>query len=600
MVGLFGKAAKKPEAAAPTPVEAPVEETYYDSAVYSLASRGDAAGIAALGVPLPSNDQVAALADGDYPRPVFVTHAGYQAPGKDVAFATWVDDHDRIGLEALLVSLIAVYPTFASTVYVVHDNSLSSLSRHRLSGIHAGVVFVRVPKVEGRALALAAASAILTIEAPERVVVIAPDSVVLQDISPLWTGTARVRAAIHTGENPFGSRGPTGKPVIDGGVVSVPRGSRNAESVARAEEFFRGPGAGSTGAAAFDGFWRAVAPDLTVISSTFNAHPLLVGKYFPTLLSQVSLLRVTGLMPWGHLLHADDQRTGDRKRRNRGKRDFPLLYSLWSQLYVSGIARSRVRQFRDEQGESLDAIAGTLGDRPAVMIGNGPSLAETDLGLFDGFEKFAFNWFVNHEQFDEVKPDHLVLASGFFFGGWNTLAPSFPEGFLDKLTRHEHKPKLWVIYYFRDLIESTPELADYEVEYFLLEKPFNRPFDKTGTPQLDIWSPLAATNTGVLAAGIPAAVHMGARRIALVGCDSNYSSPTGSYFYASEEHTSVASTGDELANTWAAADGPGQFAYLRFTQELASRGIQLVDATVGGALVTVPKIPIERVRELLE
>jgi len=127
------------------------------------------------------------------------------------------------------------------------------------------------------------------------------------------------------------------------------------------------------------------------------------------------------------------------------------------------VKTNRIQHFRADCGQDLEALRGTRSDQPAVLIGNGPSLKQTDLSLFDGFEKFVFNWFVHHEDFDRVAPDHLVLASHMFYGGWHTARPSIPPSFLAALTAHAHRPRIWTSYYFRDLIEATPELAGYDV-----------------------------------------------------------------------------------------------------------------------------------------
>lgn len=590
--------ARKGTAAAPA--------VFHDADLYSLARAGDLAGLAALGIPALDEETLARLATGDYPRPTFVVADAWSAPNNRVAFATTIDDRDRIGLEALLVSLLAVYPGMTTPFHVLHDPSLSSLAISRLAGLYEGFVFHELPSDDagqrGLPRSVRAALYALTITGPERLVLVAPDGLVLQDISALWLGDERVKAALATGELPFGRiDAGTGRPIIDPGVVSLPAAVRTRATLAAAVAIaagLRGPDLES-GERALERFWHRLFPEVEIVPNTFNAHPVLVERYLPYFFSQVSYLRLPGMIPWAHLLHPDDRTGADNDARTRAKKSVPRSYALWHDTYSRGITRARSAQFRRERGPRLDALAGALVDRPVVMIGNGPSLQQTDLGLFDGFEKFAFNWFVNHEDFDEVRPDHLVLSSGFFFGGWNTTEPRFPPGFLDKLVAHEHRPTLWVFSYLRDFIESTPELDGFDVEYFLLEKPFNRRFDKLGVPALDLYSALTVAHTGVLAVAVPVAVHMGARRIVLVGCDSNYATTTGSYFYDTAEHTSETSSAEELSRTWDDPDGYGQYTYLRYTQELAARGVTLEDATVGGALTTVPKLPLAEVRSLL-
>jgi hypothetical protein len=229
------------------------------------------------------------------------------------------------------------------------------------------------------------------------------------------------------------------------------------------------------------------------------------------------------------------------------------------------------------------------------MIGNGPSLKITDLSVFDGFEKFVFNWFVHHDDFDEVAPDHLVLASHQFFGGWHTTRPAVPPEFIQALTSHGHRPRIWASYYFKDVIEATPELGGYDVSYFLYEKPFKVPINRHGLYGLDLMSPLTDANTGVLSAGVPIALHLGVRTVVLVGCDSNYVSVSGSYFYDAARHRSKTTKESLLVATWR-AQGTGQYGYARMVAELAARDVRLLDATVGGSLTVVPKVALDQVR----
>ena len=75
---------------------------------------------------------------------------------------------------------------------------------------------------------------------------------------------------------------------------------------------------------------------------------------------------------------------------------------------------------------------------------------------------------------------------------------------------------------------------------------------KTGNVGLDLLSPLTDAGTGVLTAGVPIAVHLGAERLVLVGCDSDDS------------------------------DDAGRHSHRRVAEELAARGVSLLDATADG------------------
>ena len=94
------------------------------------------------------------------------------------------------------------------------------------------------------------------------------------------------------------------------------------------------------------------------------------------------------------------------------------------------------------------------------------------------------------------------------------------------------------------------------------------------------------------------ALHLGAQDLVLVGCDSNYASSGGSYFYPAEGHASATTDEAQLVRTWT-PDGAGQHGYRRYAEELVARGVRLRDATVGGALTVLPRIELHDVRSLL-
>ncbi|MGL6133852.1 MAG: hypothetical protein ACRC1L_06665, partial [Prochlorococcaceae cyanobacterium] len=64
-------------------------------------------------------------------------------PGPDVAFLTVANHRFFRGLEALLLSLRAVYPGFSSALVVAHDGSLGSFAQRRLCQIVPQLAFVQ-------------------------------------------------------------------------------------------------------------------------------------------------------------------------------------------------------------------------------------------------------------------------------------------------------------------------------------------------------------------------------------------------------------------------------------------------------------------------
>ena len=64
-----------------------------------------------------------------------------QAPGQDVAFLTVANDRFFRGLEALLLSLLAVYPDLHSPFHILHDGSLIPFLQRRLERIYPHLIF---------------------------------------------------------------------------------------------------------------------------------------------------------------------------------------------------------------------------------------------------------------------------------------------------------------------------------------------------------------------------------------------------------------------------------------------------------------------------
>ncbi|MDN4484319.1 hypothetical protein [Demequina lignilytica] len=545
----------------------------------------------------------------------FVDHIDHQPPPADLVFVGVCNDKYAPGLEALLLSLHRVYPGLRNRFIVFHDAGLSELSMHRLREVHPAVEFARRDPAH-YAVAMGDAYnhkrvgllGYLTLEAltmadPSWVVILDTDLLILGDISPLWRG-GRPKAVPDIGVRPYALRAQsTGQLVINSGVISLPRSERGPEATARMDRVLASLATHTDPLLdqfADQRFWNVYLAerDLELLPQNFNTNKALyAGPYERDEAGSTSILHITGPKPWfdfiDRSLLADDDLSRLRTARKRQKGP----YVLWDQLYRSEMLRSRLGAFRAQESAALEDERGRAAGRPVVLIGNGPSLARTDMSAFDGYEKVVFNWFVRHEDFDTIRPEHLVLPSHMLFGGWHTPTPKLPADFLAALTAHEHRPTLWISHYFKPYIETVPELAGYTIRYYFFEKPFKRRLEMTGWAPLDLTAPLVDSNTGVLTAGVAMALHFGASHIVLVGCDSNYSSASGSYFYAAAEHSSLTTREDQLLRTWEAG-GTGEYGYGVVGALLAERGVPFLDATVGGSLTVVPKATLDEARSI--
>jgi len=555
-----------------------------------------------------------ALAQGRYRHPVFSAHVGHREPPADVVFAGVCNDKYAPGLEGLILSLLSVYPSMKCKFIVYHDSELSAFSRQRLLDLYPYFDF-RARMTDRFKVTLGEhgnhkrvgllgylSLEALEVEGASHVVILDTDLLVLGDISPLWSGN-KIKAVPDIGAKPFGIlSAKTGKMVINSGVLSFPASELGPATVKRRDEVL----------AALENwddpdierfadqrFWNAFLSerDVQLLPQNFNCVKTLLEDYFPDVLGTVAILHITGPKPWFDFAN-ETLVSSEEKAQARGAGGrWPIAFGLWTQRYVRLLLEARLGAFVRESKPVFDQLRGSLGSRPVALVGNGPSINKTDLTAFSRYEKVVFNWFVNFAGWDEFKPDHLIVASHMIFGGWFTARPQLPPEYLQALTSHAHKPRLWFPYYFKHYVEGLEELKDYAKSYIFFEKPFKEQIAKRGTVELDLEKPLIDSNTGVITAGMPLAVLMGAKNIVLAGCDSNYTSTQGSYFYASDKHASATTRAETLTATWAAG-GEGLYGYSVALRALHERGIELFDATIDGKLDMLPKLSIEQVRKL--
>ncbi len=557
------------------------------------------------------SDRDRAFLAQDSIRPNIVIHTEHQPVPADIAFATVCNAKFLPGLEALVLSLLEIYPDLGNDFYVFHDGSLTEFSRARLATLYARFRFVEADvdaypvnfgetynhKRVGKLGYLNLEA--LRLSAYRRVIVLDSDMIITGDLSPLWDGDD-VRVVADIGVRPFGVVSPyTGKPIFNSGVLSIPSTLLGEQAYRQAFDCIATLDQCTCeilNSYADQKFWNIFLSQhaVTYLPSNFNANKSLIEYYYPDALSQVSVLHMTAAKPWYAFLHTGLLEDDDLDAYKKTRKQFPQTFAAWDASYVRTLGRARRRAFLAAMAGELDRLKGSTAGRTAVMIGNGPSLNRTDLSGLDDCVAFAFNWFVNHPNFDEIKPDHLVLASHMFFGGWNTVDPRFPDGFLDALLKHQHKPTLWTSFYYKSYIDQIEELKDYKINYVLFEKPFKKHGDELGWINLDVTSFLSDNRTGVLTMGVPLASHFGCTRIALVGCDSNYTkNASGDYFYAQKRHTSLSTRQASLEMTWQKG-GPGPRCYQFALEQLRARGIELVDATVGGTLDVLPKADLRQ------
>src|SRR5690606_10023483 len=149
-------------------------------------------------------------------------------------FAAVCNDKYAPGLEALILSMLAVYPGLRCKFVVYHDSALSEFNRRRLLDLYPHFDF-RARSTDRFNVALGEhgnhkrvgllgylSLEALEIQGASHVVILDSDLLVLGDISPLWSG-AKIKAVPDIGAKPFGIvSAKTGKLVINSGVLSFP------------------------------------------------------------------------------------------------------------------------------------------------------------------------------------------------------------------------------------------------------------------------------------------------------------------------------------------------------------------------------------------
>ncbi|SFR15645.1 glycosyltransferase [Poseidonocella sedimentorum] len=566
------------------------------------------------------------VAQGIYPPMFSQVFPKRHCPPASVAFATVANNRFLPGLQVLLASLLDVYPELNSDVIVFHDGTITEFSQRRLQAMYPKIRFtvpdmswfstMELDSSNRKRIGILGYMSVmsLTLEGYERVIAIDSDTAIIDDISMLWTGRDiplgsdegplpvepdRIYACQDYGARRWSAVSQvTGHPVINSGIISVPARymtpehqdalkdlvKRNNEPVCPLLDRFADQKA-----------WNRFIceRDRDILPINFNCNIKYLDGLRGGSTAFVRMVHFAGYKPWFDALYTE----ADLIPEESGHAVRP---TVWRNLCHDVLGRLRQRQYHQtlaaapayftpkSPGRQID------GEPACFFIGNGPSLNQTDLGLLAGFETFAFNWFIHHEMFDELKPDHLVLGSHMLFGGWQTQDPKLPESYLGVLRSKAHKPVLWTSFYFREYFEMHGIDQEFDIRYVLFEKPQKDFIDVTGATNMDTDGFTHDGRTGVLSVATPIALKMGYRRIGLVGCDSNYNQTAereSNYFYDKSLHASLETTQKSLTATWT-EHGPGFFAYLRVEQELQRLGGGFLDCTIDGAL-PLPKGKLE-------
>lgn len=274
---------------------------------------------------------------------------------------------------------------------------------------------------------------------------------------------------------------------------------------------------------------------------------------------------------------------------------------LLSAARVAKVAEERQLQIdafmADGEFARIQALKDIHKGRRAFIVGNGPSLATQDLSKLDGEITFVANWFANHDGFDEMKPKYYTISSHEMFGGWARQNPVLNAKFVEKLTRHGHRPEMFFSHRFREALANDPAMADYDRRFLIFDRP-KFLADEAGGLEFDLAQPMHDGYTVLLTFCVPLAVHMGITEIYMVGCDCDYAIQTNTdaraYFYAPSEHATSSTKAENINRIWG-ENGPLFRVYELARDACAERGVQMFNATAGGKLEVLPRASYDEV-----
>jgi hypothetical protein len=376
-------------------------------------------------------------------------------PGPEVALVTVANDRFYRGLEALLLSLRAVYPQFTAPVLVVHDGSLGPFLQRRLSDIHPLLEFAEPKPNWATSLPLDSSnrkrigllgylnSHALSLRGYRRVLVLDSDLLICGSLDPLWAEGEACRAVPDCGDRPWAAvSSHTGLPVLNSGVLSLPGGLLNAGAEARFEALIRR--AAEPVCPLLDRFadqkvWNQFLVDqpLALLPLNFNCNVKYLVQYLGGCAEGLSVLHYAGPKPW---LTWPWVAPGPGEQRPGAVTD----HLSWNRIYRSQLLAWRLALYRT----SLAA---------APPLPPGPSRLASDPRALDPAADGSA---------------HLLLADPQVFGADWPNQVSWPEGWLPAL-QAAAPVQLWAPMEWEVALRSLPLPAGVVWRWLLIEAPFS-------------------------------------------------------------------------------------------------------------------------------
>ena len=228
--------------------------------------------------------------------------------------------------------------------------------------------------------------------------------------------------------------------------------------------------------------------------------------------------------------------------------------------------------WRRESIRRLKALKDVHRDKRAFIIGNGPSLRQTDLGKLRGEYTFGMNRI--YLLFPEL---------GFHTTYFVSINGLVIEQFADEILA-QPMPK-FLAWRSHRYFPSALQLSN--VPTFLYTSYTGPRFSKTVTGR--VWEGATVTNVA-----LQLAFHMGFQQVILIGVDHNFASK-------GDANKTVVSQGDDLNHfapnyfgkgaKWQLPDlDTSEIGYTFAREAYRKAGREVIDATVGGKLTIFPKV----------
>jgi len=226
--------------------------------------------------------------------------------------------------------------------------------------------------------------------------------------------------------------------------------------------------------------------------------------------------------------------------------------------------------------------------RRAFIIGNGPSIAQHDLGRLRDEITITVNQFQRHPQVEELRPPYWMLADPLF---WEKPHEHL-HPIVRKLLEAGIHTRLFCPLGGAQVLCSTPTGPLIDLHFYTYGD------HHAGAEPIDLSRPIPHWGQNVIGPAIMLAMHLGCGPIYLIGCDHD--------FLKIEEHeyegaiyghgfqTDPRPASDRFDwGTWSYAMKRTLWEYERLRDYARMWGHRIYNATPGGYLETFPRVDFE-------